>query len=502
MDTASITPGREWELHPAAPAAFRAGREWVRERFGVGGPTSAAWTRTGTLDRADQRSPLSAHPVSLAAPADKRPHRVRELLAVAALTIVGGVTMAVDGVDDFTPSPAVAPAVQALVGPDSLPLGSMYHVVDQIGARQLWNQGITGDGVNVAVIDTGIAEVESLQGTDKVVAVVDLSPEANDPATRFADSNGHGTFMAGIIAGNEPGADPATAADNPHQYLGVAPDAGIVSVKVSGRDGSTDPVDVIAGVNWVIDNADDLDIGVLNLSFSSGSTLPYQQDALTATLERAWDAGLVVVTPAGNAGNDAGQLDSPAVDPLLIAVGGVRALDDGLEIAEWSNSGDGVRNPDFVAPGAHILSLRAPGSDADVNHPEGFVDDETFKGSGTSESAAVVSGVAALLLDANPGWTNDQVKAALIETAAPLDGVGSELAGAGMIRADLAAQSDVAATPQTWERAIVDTSTNVAPTQGFVNLRTDGSLTGTHWSGTHWSGTHWSGTHWSGTHWS
>ena len=380
MDSFTITSGQGWGSPSHILPSFRAGREWLRQRLDAVATAKPAMTRSGSLERLDQPRKLELRPAPSTSGGDKRPGRLPGLLAVGALVLVGAVTVGLDRADNAPIAPIdveliEAAANEAPVSADSLPLGALYHLADQIGARELWTQGITGDGVNVAVIDTGIADVESLSGTDKVVAVVDLSSEANDPTTRFTDSNGHGTFMAGIIAGNEPGSTPATAADNPEQFLGVAPDAGIVSVKVSGRDGNIDPTDVVAGVEWVIDNADELGIRVLNLSYTSGSTLPYEQDTLAATLERAWEAGLVVVAPAGNSGNETSRLDAPATDPFLIAVGGVRALDNGFEIAEWSNSGDGVRNPDFVAPGAHINSLRAPGSDADVNHPEGYVDE-------------------------------------------------------------------------------------------------------------------------------
>ena len=255
-----------------------------------------------------------------------------------------------------------------------------------------------------------------------------------------------------------------------------------MAVKVAGSGGATNPNDVIAGINWVVDNADALDIKVLNLSFSSGSDLPYQEDALTAALERAWQAGIVVVTAAGNDGPDAVGLDSPANDPHFIAVGGVRALDDGFEIWESSSQGDGVRNPDVAAPGAHIQSLRAPGSDADINHAEGFVDNETFLGSGTSQSAAVVAGSAALLLEAHPEWTNDQVKSALMTTAVPLAGVEETLQGNGVIRVDLAAAATDLSQPNTWPLAVSgDAGALAAPTQGFASL----------WTGAHWTGAHW-----------
>ena len=228
----------------------------------------------------------------------------------------------------------------------------------------------------------------------KVVAAVDLSPEAGNPATAMVDNNGHGTHMAGIIAGRETGADPALAAQHPEWFLGVAPDAGIVSVKVGDRNGDVLPGGLAAAVNWTVDNAEQYGIRVINLSVGSDeiSASPFRVDPLSAAVQRAWDAGLVVVVAAGNDGADANGLTTPANDPYVIAVAGADVETTGVRAAEWTSSGDGVRNPDVAAPGAHIQSLRVPGSDADVNHPEGYVDAETFKGSGSSQGAAAVAG--------------------------------------------------------------------------------------------------------------
>ena len=116
--------------------------------------------------------------------------------------------------------------------------GSLYNVVDQVGARTLWEQGITGAGVDVAIIDTGVAPVAALADEDKIGAVVDLSFESGLPGASFLDGNGHGTHLAGIIAGSDPGGDPATAADRPDEFHGVAPDARLVSLKVADRSGA------------------------------------------------------------------------------------------------------------------------------------------------------------------------------------------------------------------------------------------------------------------------
>ncbi|MEP4649210.1 MAG: S8 family serine peptidase, partial [Ilumatobacter sp.] len=481
MATLSALPGRDWQL---ASEPLRAGRELLRSA------TSLA-----------QRPPVAPPSAPATTDGARGPRGTKRVAAVLALAGLGLAAYAVDSGDS---TPVIGPTTdEAFVDAADLPAGSMFHVVDQIGARDMWAAGFTGAGVNVAVVDTGVAGVDGLDGEGKIVAAVDLTSEAADPTTRYLDSNGHGTFIAGIIAGNESGTPAADAVDTPQEFKGVAPDAGIVSVKVAGRDGSTSSNDVTAGIDWVVDNAVELDIGVLNFAFDSGSTLPYQEDALTAALERAWNAGIVVVVPAGNDGADAGRLASPAIDPHFIAVGGVRALDDGFEIAEWSNSGDGVRNPDIVAPGAHIQSLRVPGSDADVNHPEGFVDGETFLGSGTSEATAVVAAAAALLRDAHPDWTNDQIKSALTTTSTPLAGVPSALQGHGLFDVVRASGATTLSEPNTWPAANgVDAPMTALRADGFVGIWSGTQWSGTQWSGTQWSGNRWSGTQWSGTQWS
>src|SRR5690606_9989673 len=160
------------------------------------------------------------------------------IVTVASIVALGGT--ALSRLDDGR-----APAAPL---PEELPLGSMYHVADQVGARELWASGITGAGVNVAVIDTGVAPVPGLDAPDKVVAVVDLSNERFDDEARFVDGHGHGTHLAGIIAGRSAGTNPA-ATDG---FSGIAPDAGIVSVKVAGRDGDVTPAAVVSGIDWVI----------------------------------------------------------------------------------------------------------------------------------------------------------------------------------------------------------------------------------------------------------
>jgi serine protease AprX len=392
-----------------------------------------------------------------------------------------------------------------------LPLGSMYNVVDQIGARKLWQQGITGTGVNVALIDTGFAPVQDLMDSGRVVSAVDLSSESNIPEARFVDNYGHGTHMAGIIAGRTPGADPKVAAQHPEWFLGVAPDAQIISVKVADNAGGADISQVIAGVDWAVDNAEALQIKVINLSYASGSALPYNTDPLTFSLERAWQAGIVVVVAAGNDGRGSNMLASPALDPYVIAVGAVEAKGNGnFKVPVWASSGDGVRNPDLAAPGAHIDSLRAPLSRIDMTHPEGYVDEFLFRGSGSSQAAAVVSGAVALLLDAYPNLTPDQVKELLKDNTTKASPSKPRISGNGVVQVDKAvkaARHDVDAATQTW--APSDGSGLLEAARGPLHMMINGepivgevTVLGTDWKGAGWIGVRWSNQTWDGVRWS
>ena len=386
--------------------------------------------------------------------------------------------------------------------------GSMYNVVDQIGARTLWKAGFTGKGVNVAVIDTGVADVPALSGSDKVVAMVDLSAEAGVPGAEFVDTYGHGTHMSGIIAGRDPGANPATADQRPEWFVGVAPDAGIVSVKTGDNTGSVDVTQIIAGIDWVIENAASLNIRVINLSYGSGSTLGYQTDPLAFAVERAWQAGIVVVVSVGNDGKADKNLDMPAADPYVIAVAGAERSGGRFVVPSWSSWGSG-RLPDVSAPGASIVSLRSPLSRIDLEFPSGYVNEYLFKGSGSSQAAAVVSGAAALLLSARPNLTPDQVKALLMNTAdrQAISPQAEKYSGKGLLRVDLAAVAPTPTTVQTWPLSTGTGSLDAARggdtvTYNGVPLTGNRTVNGAVWPGAAWNGVRWSGGTWNGVRWS
>jgi serine protease AprX len=193
---------------------------------------------------------------------------------------------------------------------------------------------------------------------------------------------------------------------------------------VAGRDGSADVTRVLAAIQWVVSFKDRYGIKVLNLSLGTDSTQSYRIDPLNYAVEKAWDSGITVVVAASNRGPDAQTISKPGDDPLVMTVGSVDDMgtpglgDD--EVPDFSSHGptaaDGIAKPDLVAPGAHIVSLRSPGSDIDTQFPT-YVDGAYRKGSGTSMSTGVVSGVVALLAQSNPTWSPDRIKFALTSTA-------------------------------------------------------------------------------------
>lgn len=308
-----------------------------------------------------------------------------------------------------------------------------------LGADRVWQTGNRGQRVTVALIDTGVTSSPDLKGrvlsvTDKISgrtsACENLSGEAD-----CNDNYGHGTFVAGVIAGD------GTASAG--RWTGVAPQANILSVKVAGRDGSADVSSVLSAIQWVVSFKDRYGIRVLNLSLGTDSTATYRTDPFNYAVEKAWDAGIAVVIAASNRGPAPGTVSKPGDDPLAITVGAVDdrgtadVVDD--ELPDFSSHGptaaDGLAKPDVVAPGAHIVSLRSVGSTIDEDFP-GYVDGAYHRGSGTSFATGAVSGVVALMLARTPALTPDRIKYALAKTARPLAASSDPMAvGAGEVDA-------------------------------------------------------------------
>ena len=308
---------------------------------------------------------------------------------------------------------------------DASKLATAYpFAANAVGA---WQSGLTGKGVTVAVIDSGLAGDK--QFGDRSLGTYDFASSTDS----LADENGHGTYVSGIIAARD------------DKFMGIAPDARLLSLKVSGRDGAALASDVITALQWTVDHQDEFDIRVVNISLNSSITDSYRQDPLSAAVEQAWFHGIVVVASAGNYGSAAYAVDhAPANDPYVITAGafddrGTAADSDDTSLS-WSGYGatvDGYAKPDVLAPGAGIISTLAKKS-ALAAHGD-VVQGQYIRLSGTSASAAIVSGAVALMLQRHPELAPDQVKARLTATGGPVAG-----SDAPRIDALAAATTDVA----------------------------------------------------------
>src|SRR3954464_3089629 len=295
---------------------------------------------------------------------------------------------------------AATPASAADLGYSTTDKGSLYNIANVVGALDAYRMGLTGKGVGVALIDTGVTQVAGLN-SGNVVNGPDLSFDSPDPSPAYVDGFGHGTPLASIIAGRDAAGTPASYTD-PGNFHGIAPDANLVNVKVGAANGDVDVSQVIAGIDWVVQHRKDeaLNIRVINLSYGTDSIQDSQVDPLAYAVENAWQNGIVVVAAGGNEGDTTTNLANPASDPHVLAVGAmdsagtVSTTDD--TVPSWSTDGTQQRHVDLTAPGVSVLGLRVPGGTADSVNPQARVGDRFARASGTSMAAAVVSGEAAL----------------------------------------------------------------------------------------------------------
>jgi serine protease AprX len=406
----------------------------------------------------------------------------------------------------ITVTPDVSVSVQA--APESTgPHTPSDAFLQQTGASQLAASGDTGQGVTVAVLDTGIDNLPDFSG--RLVGGVDLTG-GNNP---YQDSYGHGTFVAGLIAGD--------GASSDGQYSGEAPGASLVSIKVAGANGTTHLGTLILGLQWAVDHESQYGIRVLNMSLGFQPAESTVINPLDRAVEAAWNSGIAVVTSAGNAGPFNGTILSPGDDPLVITVG---ALDDmaspsvsGDEMTDFSSVGptspDGLVKPDLVTSGRSVVSLAAPGSTIYDNYPSARIGSANFVGSGTSFSAAITSGAAALVLADNLGLGPNQLKARLLGTTNPGPVGNPFVDGHGALNAYAAATSGpmnlsqstaglvptlLGITVPLLPASVVNTwNTNLWSGAPWGQIPSGGWT----WSGWAWNGADWNGWTWTGRAW-
>ena len=307
--------------------------------------------------------------------------------------------------------------------------------------------GFDGKGIGVAVIDSGVTPSHddlryAGSTTQRVTKFVDF---VNGQTARY-DDWGHGTHVAGIVAGN--------GYDSHGTRAGIAPGATLVALKALDGEGRGRISYIIQALDWAVANRAAYNIRVINMSLGAGVFESYNTDPLTLAAKRAVDAGIVVVAAAGNIGRNAagdpqyGAITAPANAPWVLTVGAsnangtIRRNDD--TVAPFSSRGptmhDRIPKPDLVAPGTGVVSLSSPGSKMYVEKAQYLVNGSrptSFKPyltlSGTSMATPVVSGTVALMLQANPSLTPNLVKAILQYTSEVRQGYDFLTQGAGFL---------------------------------------------------------------------
>ena len=493
---------------------------------GWGGHAPASPSRSLRVDRSLQRllGSTSARPVRVivreSVPATSSAERVVHTLGGTVRTelpIIGGFSASIPA-RSLAPL-AASPSVSGIWSDNHIQMASTdMQQFDDWPVDTVWKQNIRlpraqrsfdGSGVTVAVLDTGVTP--SADFGSRLEANVDLSGDRDG-----IDHYGHGTHMAGIIASDGSLSDGA--------YGGVAPGANLVSVKVAGWDGSTDVSVVIAGLEWVVTHQDEYDIRVLNLSFGTDGSQSYLIDPLDYAVEQVWQSGILVIVSAGNRGPSAGTVNKPGDDPFVVTVGamyGQDTLDRSDDVVMgFSSRGptqDGLSKPNLVAPGVTIVSDRSIGSTIEQLHQDAWVGDCCIKGTGTSQATAVVTGVAALMFQADPEMTPNVAKKTLVATAKGYI-TGQPGAGAGVVdatsatNAALVGQFDGNPANGNWTSS--DGSGSLEASRGSMHVYADTNgdgvpevvegdidVFGRPWTANSWDGNSWDAATWESDSW-
>ena len=438
-----------------------------------------------------------------------------------ALAIVGAVSARMKGVqilkltrDDDVDYIVKDQKLQAQFDPalDSAKAGSPGIV--EVGAPQAWSQlGVTGRGVGVAVVDSGVYAHPDLAG--RIVAAIDftsLAPTVSN--VPLSDLGGHGTHVAGLIAGD--------GTRSAGLYTGVAPNANIIDVRVIDANGSSNVSIILRGLQWVLANRTTYNIKVVNMSLGATPTGSYKSDLMATAAEILNFAGVNVVVSAGNTGPLAGTITTPATDPYVITVG---ALDDNATplladdlMATFSSRGrtlfDRIAKPDLVAPGRKMVSLRAPGSELDTLFSDrqvtvlGSPSADYYRLSGTSMAAPVVAGTIALMYERNPNLTPAQVKKRLKSTVTPLVFGTTFDRGVGLVNAYRAVSSGDIGKEYSADRvsdAFAKDMRKFIQGQHIVwrDLAYNGGVDsgGTTWEGVTWENIRWDSVTWENVTW-
>jgi serine protease AprX len=402
------------------------------------------------------------------------------------LGLVGGVAATVrtselarlaaePGVSLVAPDAPVTLATAGAVSTSSL--ATVYPGRDAV--TKPWNAGVTGQGVGIAVIDSGVTPSDAF-GSRLVQVALDGQTGSLD------DAVGHGTMVAGVAAGYSPDG----------KFIGIAPGATVYGLDIN-RPSGVYTSDVITALKWVFDNSHAYNIRVVNLSLSENVTSSYKESPLDLALERVWASGVFVAVAAGNRG--AGAIDyAPANDPLAFAAGAFDTMDTsgGKDdtLLPWSSRGttvDGYAKPEIVLPGRHIAGPLPTGTYLDAVAPSGNRVATGYASiNGTSFAAPQLAGAAAILFQEHPAWSPDNVKWLLIAKPGP------KPKNSTAPSMNLGPVFDFNSTPGRANQGVA--ALVCAPGATCVS----GSTVASSWDSSSWSSSSWSSSSWSSSSWS
>jgi serine protease AprX len=309
------------------------------------------------------------------------------------------------------------------------PMPLLDNSIRTLGVESLWEQGFKGQGVTIAVIDTGIAPHPDYN--DRVIGFKDWVAGK----TEHYDDQGHGTHVAGCAQGD--------GSMSGGKFMGPAPEADLVGIKVLDKRGSGRLSDIIKGVQWAVGKREELGIDIINMSLGGPTFASYQNDPVSQSVGKAVEAGIIAMVAGGNSGPKPSTIGTPGNHPDAFTVGALNdrgtATREDDRVAFFSSRGptahDGLTKPDILSPGVAITAANSIGSAID-RAPVPHLGQSYITISGTSMATPVMAGVVAAVLSANPEMTPAQVKEIFMSTADKLEtGADANSQGSGVVDA-------------------------------------------------------------------
>lgn len=396
------------------------------------------------------------------------------------MSVVRGDARAMSRLAHATGVRGLAPdAAMEVTGKKDVSAGEAVLAADGLGGQA--GKAGAGTGVRVAVIDTGISDTAALnRASGRLVDGADASQIADGQYGQaleggtYADGFGHGTFLANIIAGG-----PVAGVADGKKAIGVAPGATVVVVRVARPDGTSSLSKVLGAMDWVIGHRDRIDVANLSLSMQRPHDA-YGADPLTDAVEQVREAGVSIVVSSGN---QAGTLGDPGFDPRALTVGAADLATGTVAAFSGSDIVKGVLKPDVVASGVHVMGILPPDSLLATASGTVHLDNGLYRGSGTSQAAAVTSGVVALFLAAHPQASPAQVKGSIRCAADNIKGTSRD--GTGLVRATTRVCAD----------------DNGMALDGSGDTTGEASFDASSWGASSWAASSWAASSWAASSW-